>query len=66
MVFLNARVLPPTRIAARIRSATTSGHRSMKPAPRMMIPREIEMKCVAGSTLEMTRRGPGSEDSGKM
>ncbi len=47
-VFLNARALPATRTTAIASRAATCSQRSANEAPRMMMPREIAMKWVAG------------------
>src|SRR5258708_7153810 len=64
IVLRNARVLRPTRIAQRTRSAATFGQRSVKPAPLMMMPRAIAMKCVAGRIREINCRKCGRDATG--
>src|ERR1700694_5109292 len=66
IVFWNARALALMRTTEMITRAATFGQRSLNDAPRMMMPRAILMKCVAGSSRATTCSTGGSEESGKM
>src|SRR5204863_4781131 len=64
-VFLNAVALSVISTTEIVTSAATDCQMSPKLAPRMMIPREIRMKCVAGRTYDTKRSGSGSPGIGK-